>query len=204
MSTSVPPEEPQIPKSSGGLPFIIGAAALAAVGGVAFWLTREEPKPPAPPPEPAPPASAPAAPPTQAILDSIPPPPPVEEVEEPDAGAQKAANGPSKTVDLCGGPCKGTASAALTSALTQRAASSRTCYERALRTNEHLQGKMVVQVRVDANGRVCSARIAEDGVGSQEVSSCVLASFRGAKLPAPTGGCLDVNVPMSFVPRGGK
>jgi len=204
MSDANSPELPQLPKSSGGLPYILGALALAAVGGVAFFLTREEPQPPPPPPAPVASAPAPEPEPAPAILDSIPPPPPVEEVAEPDAGPAKAASSPSKTADLCGGPCKGSASSALTSALSARAATSRTCYERALRTNETLQGKMVVQVRVDPTGRVCSARVAEDGVGSQEVSSCVLGSFRGAKFPAPTGGCLDVNVPMSFVPRGGK
>lgn len=202
MSDANSPEMPQIPKSSGGLPYILGALVLAAVGGVAFWMTREEPAPPPPPPAPVPSASAPAKVETPAILDSIPPPPPVEEVTEPEPAPAKTAS-PSKGVDLCGGPCKGSASPALTSALSARAGASRACYERALRTNETIQGKMVVQVRVDANGRVCSARVAEDGLRSQEVSSCVLGNFRGAKLPAPTGGCLDVNVPMSFVPRGG-
>ncbi len=202
MSDANSPEVPQIPKSSGGLPYILGALVLAAVGGVAFWLTREEPAPPPPPPAPAPSASAPAEPETPAIRDSIPPPPPVEEVAEPEPEPAKPAS-PSKAADLCGGPCKGSASAGLTSALSARASASRACYERALRGNETIQGRLVVQVRVDSNGRVCSARVAEDGLGSQEVSSCVLGNFRGVKLPAPTGGCVDVNVPMSFVPRGG-
>lgn len=204
MADSIPPDSPQIPTTGGGAPYIIGAVVLlAAIGGLVFWKTRGGEEPAPPPPAPTASAPAPVATPTAALMDSIPPPPPVEEVAEADAGpAVKAA--PSPKADLCAGPCNGSASAGLSSALSARAASSRTCYERALRTNESLQGKMVVQVRVDANGRVCSARVAEDGVGSQEVSSCVLGSFRGAKLPPPTAGCIDVNVPMSFVPRGGK
>lgn len=205
MSDANTPESPQIPTTGGGAPYILGAAVLlAAIGGVVFWKLKggEEPPPPAPAPAASAKEQAPAPPP--AIIDSIPPPPPVEEVEVADAAAPKATAPATKGADLCAGPCNGSASPGLTSALSARAASSRACYERALRTNETLQGKMVVKVRVDSNGRVCSAGVAEDGVGSQEVSSCVLGNFRGVKLPPPTGGCLDVNVPMSFVSRGGK
>lgn len=203
MSDSNAPESPQIPTSGGGAIWIVGAAlVLAAVGGVVFWMRGGDQQPP-PVPKPTVSAEAPAEPLPTSLAESIPPPPPVEEVAPPDAGPAKA-QAPGKAVDLCAGPCGGTATAGLTQALSTRAASSRTCYERALRTNETLQGKMVVKVRVDATGKVCSAQVAEDGVGSQEVSSCVLGTFRGVKLPAPTNGCLDVNVPMSFVPRGGK
>lgn len=200
MPDSNSPDSPQIPTSSGGAPLIAGAALLlAAIGGVVVWQMRkgEEPKPPAPVVS----APAPEPVPTPTLVESIPPPPPVEEVEE---EVEEAPKAPAiKAKDLCAGPCTGSASAGLSSALSARAASSRACYERALRTNETIQGKLVVTVRVDPNGRVCSARVSEDGVGSQEVSSCVLGNFRGVKLPPPTGGCLDVNVPMSFVPRGG-
>jgi hypothetical protein len=67
-----------------------------------------------------------------------------------------------------------------------------------------LQGKLVVGVRLDPSGSVCTTSIAQDGVHSAEVASCVLGMFRGAHFPAPTGGCVDVNVPMSFVPREAK
>lgn len=206
MSDSDSPDSPKLPTTSGG-PLYIAAAAvlLAAIGGVVFWKTRDTNEPKEPPPAPSIAAPAPSAAPPPTILDSIPPPPPVEEVAEPTPEPSKAAPGAKGPgYDPCAGPCKGSASPGLTQALSARAASSRSCYERALQTNEGLQGKLVVQVRVDPTGRVCSSKLAEDGIGSQTVSSCVLGTFRGAKLPPPAGGCLDVNVPMSFVSRGGK
>jgi TonB family protein len=67
-----------------------------------------------------------------------------------------------------------------------------------------LQGKLMVSVKVDPNGNVCSASISQDGVHSNEVNSCVIGMFRGARFPPPSGGCVEVNVPMSFVPREGN
>lgn len=205
MSDSDTPDSPKLPKTSGGTPFIVGAAVLAAaIGGVVYWKTSDTHEPAPAPPAQTVATEAPTEAPAPPILDSIPPPPPVEEVTEVEPAPAKTAAVKTPGVDPCAGPCRGSASAGLTQALSARAGSSRSCYERALQTNEGLQGKLVVQVRVDPSGRVCSTKLAEDGIGSQTVSSCVLGTFRGAKLPPPTGGCLDVNVPMSFVPRGGR
>jgi hypothetical protein len=35
-------------------------------------------------------------------------------------------------------------------------------------------------------------------VHSNEVGSCVLSRFRGQNFPAPSGGCVTVNIPISF------
>jgi len=62
----------------------------------------------------------------------------------------------------------------------------------------------MVSVRIDPQGNVCSASVAEDAIHSAEVANCVMGMFRSAKFPPPTGGCIDVKVPLSFVPREGK
>ena len=108
-----------------------------------------------------------------------------------------------------GGPCAvnkctGTTNSAITQALSARAGSARPCYERALRVNSGLQGKLTVNVRVDPQGNVCSASVIEDAIHSVEVSNCVMGMFRSAKFPPPTGGCVDARIPLSFVPREGK
>jgi hypothetical protein len=49
---------------------------------------------------------------------------------------------------------------------------------------------------------VCSAVVASNDMGSPVVASCAANIFRNASYPAPHGGCVDANVPMSFVPMG--
>ncbi len=101
----------------------------------------------------------------------------------------------------CGGTCKGTASAALQSALRGRAGQSRGCYERGLRQNALLQGKITVAIRIGPTGQVCSASIASNSVGDPGVASCVVGMFRSGTFPAPQGGCVDAAVPMNFIPK---
>lgn len=191
----------QLPSSGGGGTGLVLAAVvlLGAIGGIVYWKTRPSPEP-TPPPVVS--ATPPAPKPSVTLAEAPPPPPPVEDASAPEAAAPKSAGGGGPSP--CSGTCKGEATGALTSALSARAGAARGCYERALRVNSMLQGRLVVNVRVDPYGSVCGVSLAQDGVHSPEVSSCVLGMFRGAKFPAPSGGCVDVNVPMSFVPREGK
>jgi outer membrane biosynthesis protein TonB len=193
--SSVPPSSKVLPHSHGGPFYILAVIMLiCAIGAIICWKLKPEPVHPTPPAVTAG-ATAPA------LADLPPPPPPPEE----DAGPApaKTASTTTATSGSCSN-CKGTASAALQSALSARAAASRPCYERALRVNAALTGKLLVSVRVDPSGLVCNASIAQDGVHSAEVSTCVMGMFRNSRFPAPTGGCVDVNVPMSFVPKEGK
>jgi hypothetical protein len=41
-------------------------------------------------------------------------------------------------------------------------------------------------------------------MGSPGVANCAANVFRNGTYPAPAGGCVDANVPMSFVPMGGQ
>jgi hypothetical protein len=136
-----------------------------------------------------------------AVAEPPPPPPPIEAVAVIDAGPTK---GPTMAYSPCSGKCTGSANSALTSALQARASAARPCYERALRVNSTLQGRLVVGLRIDNSGLVCSTSVGQDEIHSAEVSSCVQGMFRSARFPQPTGGCVDVNLPMSFVPREGK
>ena len=129
-----------------------------------------------------------------------PPPPPAPTTEKPQpekTAPAKSSGAPNR----CSGACTGSASAALQSALRAKAGAARGCYERALRQNEMLQARMTVGLRVGSTGRVCGASVVENGLGDPGVASCVLGLMRSGTLPAPEGGCVDVQVPMSFVGR---
>jgi outer membrane biosynthesis protein TonB len=171
---------------------------LLAMGGLLYWKFRGGETPPAPLATATPSA-------TQTHFDEAPPPPPAV---EPDAGTKKASTTKKKYVasgpPSCSPTCKGDAPAALRSALAGAAGSVRGCYERALRQNQMLQGKLMVAVKIGAQGNACGASLASDTLGDGAVASCVLQKFRSGQFPAPIGGCVDVQVPINFTPKTGK
>lgn len=190
-STRPPP-----PKTGGGAFVAAAVVMLLLMGGLIYWKMKgeDEPKPVA---TMAPTVSA-------APVFEAPPPPPPPIKEEPDAG-KKVVRVSSKGVGGggCAGECKGTVPAGLNGALRAKAGAARGCYERALRQNAMLQGKIVVGVRVGPQGQVCSANIVSNSLGDPGVASCTLGMFRSSSLPPPNGGCVDVQVPMNFVPKTG-
>ena len=200
--SDLPPSPSMLPgaPSRGPGPFVaIAVLLVAAIVGAFLWINRSAAPAPSPTSKPVATASATA---TAALGEAPPPPPPVEEdagAAAPDSGAKVAAGGGGGC-----GACRGTASAALRSALAGRAGSARKCYERALRVNSSIQGSIKVGVRVDSTGSVCSASLVEDSIHAGDVTSCVLNMYRGQKFPPAEGGCVEVNIPISFSPREGK
>jgi outer membrane biosynthesis protein TonB len=164
-------------------------------GGLVYWKLGSRVEEPAP-------AVVPSAPEVDQapMLDTPPPPPP--SIEEPeDGGAPAAAKQVRSAADPCRAPCEGRENASLLATLRGKGAQARACYERGLRTNATLQGKMTVSVRVGANGQVCSATASGDTLGDPGVTNCVLGQFRASALPPPQGGCVNVQVPLNFVPK---
>jgi hypothetical protein len=203
MADSPPASTPTPPTGgSGNGPLIGVAVALVAVMGGLLWYKSQS----AEAPQPAATVSAPtqsARPPRPMLMDAPPPPPTTDDSAAPppdDAGAAKPKT-PGASGGGCSGSCNGNASGGTTGDIQGRAGAARGCYERALRQNSTLQGRMQVSLRVDPSGTICSASIAGDTVGSPDVSSCVLGMFRGQHVSPPTGGCVDLNVPLSFQPK---
>lgn len=183
-------------KSGGSGPYIIGVVVLVLlIGGLVWWRSKASDTPPPPP-------ITVQTPPPNTVADLVAPPPPPK-IEEVDAGSD-AGGKPSSTGGTAGGkgPCSGKcgdgkSSSALESALRGTASSAQGCYNRALRTSE-VSGSMTVSVQVASTGAVCGASIANDSVGSGEISSCVLGRFRGKTFPPPESGCVVVNIPIAF------
>jgi hypothetical protein len=198
-------DPPVIPKSNVGLPLAIGIAVLAG-GAVAFWLMR-------PKVYQAPAAALSAQPasttPTLVVKDAPPPPPPPDEPARAAApstgsGAKSVAAAPAAAATdpgPCGASCKGHDTPELQSALRARAGQARSCYERALSTNSGLTGKLTVAARIGLEGAASCASVQEDTLGDPGVSRCVLQRFQSGTYPKPAGGCVDVAVPINFVPR---
>ena len=198
---SDPPPSSQLPgrSSSGGGLYLLGALLLIGAAAMLYvWKKPAQVTPQATTVT----ATASAKPPADepVALYAPPPPPKLDELDAGvDAGkpAAKGTGGPATAGPGPCGSCTGTATGALQSALRGRAQSAQGCYNRALRTSE-VSGSMTVSVQVGPSGQVCAASLAADSVHSNEISTCVLGRFRGQSFPPPTGGCVTVNIPISF------
>lgn len=193
--SSAPPD--RIPKN-GKAPLVLVLASLAiAALGLALWLGRGRGEGGwATHGQPTPIAAAALAPaPPRAPSEPLPPPPPQIAPTASAAPPAPAAPGP------CEGECSGDATPELTAALRARASQARSCYERALAEDATLAGTLSVSARISPAGASCRASVDEDTLGQASVARCVVQRFQGGTYPAPKGGCVDVAVPIHFVPR---
>jgi hypothetical protein len=97
--------------------------------------------------------------------------------------------------------CNGSATPELEAAFQYRALGTRRCYERELRhTPKAAEGRIAVQVQLDATGHVCQATIVEGrDWASRALSNCVTKVMGAEGYPAPLDDCVDVKVPLRFV-----
>lgn len=97
--------------------------------------------------------------------------------------------------------CSGTLEASAIQAVVARnRAQVRSCYERALKSNNLLQGRLNVRLTVGTGGRVSNVGIG-GSLRDPAVSQCVRALASRWSFPSPTGGCVMVEVPFSLTPR---
>jgi hypothetical protein len=133
--------------------------------------------------------------------DDVPPPPPVED-SGPETGPPKSTGGtPSNWASCDLKVCPGKANGDLESALAFRAKTAHKCYDEALSQDSTLKGSVRISVRIAANGNLCAANVASSDLGNPSVATCIANRFRQAgHFPTPTGGCVDVEVPISLMP----
>ena len=75
----------------------------------------------------------------------------------------------------------------------------RSCYERALRNNPTLSGRLTAHFTIGTSGRVTSVN--SDGLSeAPDVGTCVSGVFRRMVFPAPDGGSVDFSFPFNFAP----
>lgn len=75
----------------------------------------------------------------------------------------------------------------------------RRCYQRALRQNPRLGGRVRVRMAFDARGRVSRAGTTEDTVGDDALACCIVQAMERLRIPPPQQP--DVIVETSFVFR---
>jgi hypothetical protein len=185
-----------VPPSGNGKFIALALLLLGVIGAVIGWKTCQKPAAPivVGPPDAGPPPK-----PSKSIDEDIPPPIAVE-----DAGVDA---GKKVTVVFTGNQCdakkcSGATNSEIETALSFRAKQAHRCYDNALAQDPTLRGKVSIAVRIGSNGQACSAGVASNDLSSApSVANCVAGYFRGQAFPSPKGGCVDVNIPINFVPR---
>ncbi len=85
--------------------------------------------------------------------------------------------------------------------IRRRRNSVRYCYEKALKSNPTLQGKLVLKLIILATGRV-TAKIGEDTLKDGKVAECVAKQAARWRFPKPAGGgTVVVSYPFMFSPK---
>jgi hypothetical protein len=97
--------------------------------------------------------------------------------------------------------CAGSASAGLIEAVRGRAAQARSCYEKSLSKTPTLGGRMLLNLRIAHDGASCPFGVAQNELsGSSTLMPCLRAVLE-THYPRPTGGCVELNLPLKFVPE---
>lgn len=68
----------------------------------------------------------------------------------------------------------------------------KSCYERQLRSNSSLEGKVVIQFEIEEQGRVRVAKTKSSSLNSSEVESCVASRIKEQRFPEPPSGVTAV------------
>ena len=72
------------------------------------------------------------------------------------------------------------------------------CYERALKRNPNLSGKIVIHWTITQAGTVSGVDVEQDTLGDAEVASCIKSLIARWRFPAPSGGSVEVSFPFVF------
>ncbi|MFL5304072.1 MAG: AgmX/PglI C-terminal domain-containing protein [Polyangia bacterium] len=72
------------------------------------------------------------------------------------------------------------------------------CYERALKRNPNLSGKVVIHWTITQAGTVSGVDVEQDTLGDAEVASCIKSLVARWRFPAPAGGSVEVSFPFVF------
>ena len=72
------------------------------------------------------------------------------------------------------------------------------CYEKQLRTQPGLSGRVVLDWTVNLQGKVTVVKIAQSTLASSEATNCMMQKLKSWKFPNPRGGAVSIVFPFVF------
>ena len=82
--------------------------------------------------------------------------------------------------------------------INQRFGQVKACYERRLKVNPFLEGKLDLNIGISPSGKVSAVTVNSDSVRDAEMLSCVKTTIRGWELPKPQGGRVVIAKTFNF------
>jgi hypothetical protein len=86
----------------------------------------------------------------------------------------------------------------VTSEVRKRMGAIKSCYERALKRNPSLTGKIALRWTITPAGTVSGIEVESDTMGDSEVANCIKRLIATWRFPPPKGGSVDVAFPFVF------
>ncbi|QQR89238.1 MAG: energy transducer TonB [Myxococcales bacterium] len=86
--------------------------------------------------------------------------------------------------------------------IRQRLGAIKACYERELKRNPSLSGKVTVEFTIQQSGSVSGAKSVENSTGDAAVAGCVVSAVQRFRFnPGPEGGSVTFRYPFVFEPQ---
>jgi TonB family protein len=76
------------------------------------------------------------------------------------------------------------------------------CYERELKRNPTLKGRVVVRFTIGTNGRATDVEIDETTIGNDAVTNCIRTIIKGWSFPFKPASEVPCSFPFVFAPAG--
>jgi hypothetical protein len=102
-----------------------------------------------------------------------------------------------------GDVCRGEPTSGTERELVSRAEQVQGCYDALLRRDRSRQGRVVIGLRIRPNGEIAAVGLVKDELRDPDFETCVLERFSLPFGNPPSGGCLQVEVPIRFAPKPG-
>ncbi|MBU1899370.1 AgmX/PglI C-terminal domain-containing protein [Myxococcota bacterium] len=93
-------------------------------------------------------------------------------------------------------------SAKIAGVVRRRQGSIKSCYEKQLKKNPKLEGKVKIQFTIEESGRVGEVKTMINTTGDPVVASCIEEKIQRFRFPKPSGGSVTVAFPFVFAPAG--
>ena len=98
---------------------------------------------------------------------------------------------------------RGTLSGAAVSRVFRRRASAfRICYERRLRVNPNLSGKVTLRFTIGSAGRITRIGVSSNSTGDRVLGTCIVGKVRAWRFPKPVGGSVTFTYPVMLNCKG--
>jgi len=91
--------------------------------------------------------------------------------------------------------------AQLQKVFSKHAGEAQKCYERALKMNQSLSGRVVLTLTIGRDGSVAAADARGDTLNDNNVNDCLERQARAWTFPEPSGGAAKVRKPFTFSPK---